>query len=85
MGTPRGIGLASSAPHPNAAKLFLDYWLSKEAQQILAKDVGEYVLYAGVYPPIPGIDKAKVVPIRELTDDEVKKWSTEFKRIFEGS
>jgi iron(III) transport system substrate-binding protein len=85
MGTPRGISLASSAPHPNAAKLFMDYWLSKEAQQILAKDVGEYVLYSGVYPPIPDIEKAKVLPIRELSDDETKKWAAEFKKIFEAS
>ncbi|MFA5027422.1 MAG: extracellular solute-binding protein [Candidatus Methylomirabilota bacterium] len=84
MGTPRGIGLASSAPHPHAARLFLDYWLSREAQQILAKDVGEYVLYAGVFPPIPDIAKATVLPIRELSDDETKKWAAEFKKIFEA-
>jgi iron(III) transport system substrate-binding protein len=85
LGTPRGISIASSAPHPNAARLFMDYWLSKEAQLILAKDVGEYVLYSGVYPPIPGIEQAKVLPIRELSDEEIKKWAAEFKRIFEAS
>ena len=85
LGTPRGIALASSAPHPNAAKLFMDYWLSREAQQMLARDVGEYVLYSGVYPPIPGIEQAKVLPIRELSDDETKKWAAEFKKIFEAS
>jgi iron(III) transport system substrate-binding protein len=85
LGTPRGISIASSAPHPNAARLFMDYWLSREAQQILAKDVGEYVLYSGVYPPIPGIEQAKVLPIRELSDDEIKKWAAELKKIFEAS
>jgi iron(III) transport system substrate-binding protein len=85
LGTPRGISLASSAPHPNAAKLFMDYWLSKEAQQMLAKEVGEYVLYSGVYPPIADIEKAKVLPIRELSDDETKKWAAEFKKIFEAN
>jgi len=85
LGTPRGISLASSAPHPNAAKLFMDYWLSKEAQEMLAKDVGEYVLYAGVFPPIADIEKAKVLPIRELSDDETKKWAAEFKKIFEAN
>jgi iron(III) transport system substrate-binding protein len=84
LGTPRGIGLAASAPHPNAAKLFLDYWLSREAQELLAKEVGEYVLYSGVYPPIPGIEGAKVLPIRELSDAEIKKWSGEFRKIFEA-
>jgi iron(III) transport system substrate-binding protein len=83
LGTPRGIAITKGAPHPNAAKLFMDYWLSKEAAKILADKVGEYVLYPGVYPPIPGIDKAKVLPIRELSDDEIKKWAGEFKKIFE--
>jgi len=83
MGTPRGIALTSSAPHPNAARLFVDYWLSRDAMKILAEKVGEYVLHPGVYPPIAGIDKAKVISIRELSDDEIKHWGGVFKKIFE--
>jgi iron(III) transport system substrate-binding protein len=83
MGTPRGIAITAGAPHPNAARLFMDYWLSQPSMKILAEQVGEYVLYPGVYPPIAGIDKAKVIPIRELTDDEIQKWAAEFKKIFE--
>jgi len=83
LGTPRGIGLTASAPHPNAAKLFIDYWLSKDAMKMLADKVGEYVLYPDIYPPIAGIDKAKVLPIRTLPDDEIRQWGGEFKKIFE--
>jgi iron(III) transport system substrate-binding protein len=83
LGTPRGIAIAASASHPNAAKLFVDYWLSKGAMQMLADKVGEYVLCPGVYPPIDGIDKAKVLPIRTLSDDEIRYWGGEFKKIFE--
>ena len=82
MGTPRGMAITAGAPHPNAARLFVDYWLSKDSMKILAEKVGEYVLAPGIYPPIPGIDKAKVIPIRELSDDEIKKWGAEFKKIF---
>lgn len=82
LGTPRAIAIASKAPHPNAARLFVDYWLSKKSMEILAKDVGEYVLAPGIFPPIPGIDKAKVVAIRELSDEETNKWGSEFKKIF---
>ncbi len=82
MGTPRAMGISSKAPHPVAAKKFLDYWLSKDAMTILAKDVGEYVLAPGVFPPIDGIEKTKVIAIRELSDDEIKKWGDEFKQIF---
>ncbi len=82
MGTPRGMAIAAGAPHPNAARLFVDYWLSQDAMKILAEKVGEYVLAPGIYPPIPGLDKAKVIPIRELSDEEIKKWGAEFKKIF---
>ena len=84
LGTPRGIAIAASASHPNAAKLFVDYWLSKDAMQMLADKVGEYVLRPGVYPPIDGIDKAKVLPVRVLSDDEIRYWGGTFKKIFEA-
>lgn len=83
FGTPRGISLTQGAPHPTAARLFWDYWFSKDAAKILAEQVGEYVLCPGIYPPINGLEKAQVLPIRELSDDEIKKWAGEFKKIFE--
>jgi iron(III) transport system substrate-binding protein len=83
LGTPRAIGISAKAPHPNAARAFVDYWLSKKAMGLLANDVGEYVLAPGVYPPIDGMDKAKVIAIRELSDEEIKKWGSEFKTIFD--
>jgi len=84
LGTPRAIAVAAKAPHPSAARAFMDYWLSRKSMEILAKDVGEYVLAPGVFPPIDGMDKAKVLAIRELSDDEIKKWGAEFKKIFEA-
>jgi iron(III) transport system substrate-binding protein len=83
LGTPRGIAVTASASHPNAAKLFVDYWLSRDAMQMLADKVGEYVLHPGVYPPIDGMDKAKVLPIRTLSDEEIRYWGGEFKKIFD--
>ncbi len=82
LGTPRAMALVNKAQHPNAAKAFMDWWLSKEAMGMLAKDVGEYVLAPGVFPPIAGMDKAKVIPIRELSDEETKEWGDKFKAIF---
>jgi iron(III) transport system substrate-binding protein len=83
LGTPRAIAVASKAPHPSAARVFVDYWLSKKAMGILATDVGEYVLAPGVFPPVDGIDKANVIAIRELSDEETNKWGSEFKKIFD--
>jgi iron(III) transport system substrate-binding protein len=82
LGTPRAIAVVAKAPRPHAARLFMDYWLSKDAMKMLADKVGEYVLAPGVYPPIDGISKAKVVPIRELSDDEIASWGEKFKKIF---
>lgn len=82
LGTPRAIAIAAKAPHPEAARVVVDYWLSKDAMKILADKVGEYVLAPGVFPPIDGISSAKVLPIRELSDEEILKWGNEFKKIF---
>jgi len=82
LGSPRGIALAANAPHPEAARVLMDYWLSKDAMKMLADKVGEYVLAPGVFPPIDGISEAKVLPIRELSDEEIRQWGREFKAIF---
>lgn len=82
MGSPRAIGISAKAPHPIAARKFMDYWLSSDAAKILADKVGEYVVAPGVFPPIDGMDRAKVIPIKELTDAEIAQWSGEFKTIF---
>ena len=83
MGTPRGMAISSSAKNPNAAKLFMDFWLTKEAMAKLSTEVGEYVLTPDVYPPIDGMDKAKVIPIRTLSDEEISTYGAMFKKIFE--
>jgi len=82
FGSPRGIAVAANAPHPQAARLLMDYWLSRDTMKALASDVGEYVLTPGIYPPIAGMDKAQVLPIRELDDEEIKQWGNTFKQIF---
>lgn len=82
FGTARTIALTANPPHPEAAKVFMDYWLSKEAMQILATEVGEYVLAPGVFPKIDGIDKVEVRPARDLSDEEFKTWGHEFAEIF---
>jgi iron(III) transport system substrate-binding protein len=83
MGTPRGMAISASAKNPNAAKLFMDFWLTEQAMGMLAADVGEYVLAPGVFPPIDGMDKAKVIPIRTMSDAEISSYGAMFKKIFE--
>jgi iron(III) transport system substrate-binding protein len=82
LGEPRAIGVAASAPHPAAARAFMDFWLSRKAMGLLAREVGEYVLAPGVYPPIKHIEQAKVLPVRDLSDAEIQKWGAEFRTLF---
>jgi len=82
LGTTRAIAVAANAPHPEAAKVFVDYWLSVHSMQLLADKVGEYVLAPGVYPPIEGINTVKVLPIRQLSDEEIRDWGKKFQEIF---
>ncbi|MGA3399532.1 MAG: extracellular solute-binding protein [Acetobacteraceae bacterium] len=63
--------IPAHAPHPNAAKLFLDWLLSDSYSRLVARD-GTEPLRAGV-PPRPGqppLASQKVIP---LTVEEIRK------------
>src|SRR3972149_2085062 len=75
------IGIPAKAPHPNAARLFEDFFISRESQEITAKE-GEFVTAKGVFPPIKGAEKIKAVQMHELDRAEYKKWSGEFRKLF---
>jgi len=75
------VGIQAKAPHPNAARLFEDFFISREGMEILAKE-GEFVTAKGLYPPIKGADKIKAISMDELTRDEYKKWAGEFRKMF---
>ena len=64
IGLTFGLGLVKDAPHPNAARLFIDFLLSKEGQEIIA-EAGYYVPRRDIAAPImkqlPA--KMKVIPL----------------------
>ncbi len=72
-----GVGIAKRAPHPAAALLFYDYWLS-EAQPLM---VGmDYVpSNRKVKSPIGDIKVKLVDPVESL--DQAEKWSGIFQNI----
>lgn len=82
LGTARAMGINKASKRVAAAHAFMDYWLSQPAMEELAKKVGEYVLYPDIFPPVPGIEKVEVKPVRDLTDDELKSWGQKFGAIF---
>jgi len=82
LGSPRGIAITSTTDNPEAAQLFINYWLSRNAMEMLANQVGESVVYPGVFPPVDGMDAAEVIPVRVLSDEEIQHWGGVFKDIF---
>ena len=64
IGLTFGLGLVKDAPHPNAARLFINFLLSREGQEILAA-VGYYAPRTDVVSPLmkQAPPKMKVVPL----------------------
>jgi iron(III) transport system substrate-binding protein len=70
MVRPAHLTLARRAPHPNAAKLYIDFALSLEGQQIMASS-GRTVVRPGVQPKYPELTEGvKLHPIKpEMAKD----------------
>lgn len=74
------IGIAAKAPHPSAARLFIDFILSKEGQRLL--------LSIERTPARPGIDtrmeakRLKLFPIPPELGERYEEFQKEFREIF---
>ncbi len=75
------IALSAKAPHPNAAKLFLNVFTSKLGLLALAR-AGEFVLVPGVYPPIKDAEKLHIVMIEELDQSALKRFRDQYGSLF---
>ena len=58
-----GSAIIKNAPHPNAAKLFLDFTVSKEMQQVMVDQFGRRSVRRDVGSPagLPPLDKIKAI------------------------
>ncbi|MBI3086164.1 MAG: extracellular solute-binding protein [candidate division NC10 bacterium] len=61
--TPDGSALIRNAPHPTAAKLFLDFTVSKEMQDLMVDRFGRRSVRKDVGSPagLPALDKIKAI------------------------
>jgi iron(III) transport system substrate-binding protein len=75
------ITLANKAPHLNAGKAFIDYFLDNESMNIMSK-LGEFVNRKGILPPLPGIDKIGFVEMDDLSVKEFAEKKKEYTQIF---
>jgi iron(III) transport system substrate-binding protein len=81
MGDGHYLGLGNKAPHANAGKAFIDYFLDDESMNLMAK-LGEFVNRKGVYPPLPDADKIQFVEMMDLDTKQFAEKKKEYQQIF---
>ena len=77
------LAVSKKAPHPNAARLFVDFACSIEGQKIMANK-GEFVLSPEANPPIPGAGQIKKFAVLQSvpSGEEFKQLKKKWRRIF---
>lgn len=81
MGDGHYLGLNSKAPHMNAGKAFIDYFLDDDSMKKMA-ELGEFVNRKGVYPPLPDADKIQFVEMVDLDTKGFAEKKKEYQQIF---
>jgi iron(III) transport system substrate-binding protein len=81
LGDGEYIDLSNKAPHPDAGKAFMDFFLSDESLKIMAKE-GEFVTRAGIYPPLPDADKIHFVQMDELASKQYAALKQQYEKLF---
>lgn len=81
MGDGHYVTLSNKAPHVNAGKVFIDYFLDDESMKILAQEA-EFVNRKGVYPPIADADKIEFVEMVDLDRKQFAEKKKELQAIF---
>jgi iron(III) transport system substrate-binding protein len=81
MGDGQSITLAAKAPHPNAGKAFIDFFLGEEGLRLMA-GIGEFVTRKGIYPPLPDADKIEMVEMDDMDKKAYAEKMQEYKKIF---
>jgi iron(III) transport system substrate-binding protein len=76
------VGMAVNAPHPNSARLLVEFLLSKEGQE-LGKSVAKIPARTEVEPPYPRLTKGlKLFPVPMAVADRYGEIVKEFREIF---
>ena len=81
LGDASYMSIFHKAPHPNAARAFIDFFLDDESMNLMAK-AGEFVNRKGVYPPVPDADKIKFVEMDDLGESFYAEKRKEFQKLF---
>jgi iron(III) transport system substrate-binding protein len=80
-----GIGLAAQAPHPNAAKLFMEFALSRDGQK-LHQGFGRLVARTDLAAEQPtAIRQIKIVPVNPALAEKMNDYAKQLRTIFGGA
>ena len=80
---PVGMGMYKSAPHPNAAKLYIDFMLSKEVQQeVWVNAAWKGSARKDVTPKDPRWQNVKVIPLDLSIAQNYQDIAKEFQQVF---
>jgi iron(III) transport system substrate-binding protein len=78
------IAIFKDAPHPNAARLFMDYALSEEGQNLLAVEIfGAYSMRRGIRPPPGQLPLAETKPLLPTDFSDYERAAQNFPETFE--
>ena len=76
------IGIAAKAPHPAAARLFLDFWLSKEGQR-LVRGFNRVIVRSDLADEQnPAIKTLRVVPVNPALGEQLEAYEKLLREIF---
>jgi len=81
MGDGHYLTLSNKAPHPNAGKAVIDYFLGPDSMKMMAK-LGEFVNRKGIYPPLADADKIEFVEMFDLDSKRFAEKKKEYQNIF---
>jgi iron(III) transport system substrate-binding protein len=81
LGDGNYVALGNKAPHPNAGKAFIDYFLDDECMNLMSK-LGEFVNRKGIVPPLEGVDKIQFVPMDRLDARTYAEKKKEYQKLF---
>jgi iron(III) transport system substrate-binding protein len=84
VATPSVIGIGKNAPHSNAAKLFVDFFLSKEGQTILQKQQYRVPTNPDLPPVSPNLDpkNLKISLVNRQVADRYEQFDQEYQELF---
>jgi ABC-type Fe3+ transport system substrate-binding protein len=76
-----GHGVAVRAPHPNAAKLFVDFILSQEGQgHVLSID--RWIIRSDLFSEQAAIKDLKLIPVNPALGENMEYYARQSREIF---